>query len=71
MHAAKLGKSGRLLRVAGVLEAAGAAGVTSWELMQLARVVAPGTCVAELRAQGYAVTCKREGSAWRYTLGGR
>lgn len=68
MHAAKLEKSLRLQRVLGVLRGFGGKGVTSWTLMQTAQVVAPATCVSELRKQGHQINCKREGAHWRYTL---
>lgn len=68
MHAAKLETSDRLQRVMGVLRAVGTQGVTSWTLMQVAQVVAPATCVSELRRQGHQINCKREGDHWRYIL---
>ena len=60
IHAAKADKSERLKRILSSLARHGEQGVTSWELMQEAQVVAPSTCVSELRSQGYAIDCTRE-----------
>ena len=68
MNNARVENSERLRRVLGMLEFRGRAGATSLELSLGAHTVAPGTCVSELRAQGYVVDCKREGNVWRYTL---
>ena len=74
MHPARLASSERLQRVLGVLKACGDQGVTSWSLMQMARVVAPATAISELRHQGYEVRCEqvmRDGKrVWKYTLQG-
>jgi len=56
-HAANVDKSTRLQRVLRVLKEAGKTGATSRELMLKANVVAPGTCVSELRASGYVIDC--------------
>jgi len=68
MHAANLEKSDRLQRVLKVLTRRGKHGATSMELIRLASTVAPNSCVAELRQQGYNITCTRTGNVWRYTL---
>jgi len=70
MHHAHVDSSKRLQRVLAVLQRRGIHGATSMELIQQAYVVAPGTCVSELRNQGYSISCYREGSVWRYTLEG-
>jgi hypothetical protein len=49
--------------------------VSSLELTTRAGTVAPGTCVSELRAQGYRIDCRQEhgpqGRRWFYRLMGR
>ena len=67
IHAAKLDNSPRLQRVMRVLEQCDE--VSSWNLQQLARVCAPGTCAAELRAQGVPIQIRQEGRIWYYSLG--
>lgn len=58
MHAANSEKSGRLQRVLSVLRQAGKQGVSSRELQEKSRTVAPGTCVSELRKSGYVIDCE-------------
>ena len=36
-----------------------------------ARTVAVHTCISELRANGYAITCRRAGHVWTYRLEAR
>lgn len=73
IHAATVAKSARLRRVLAALEAEGE--ITSFDLTLAARTVAVGTCVSELRANGYGVACRqevREGRrVWLYRLTGR
>jgi len=73
MHAARVATSARLRRVLAAL--APGEEVTSLELAAFARTIAPGTCVSELRSQGYAIDCRqevREGRrVWLYRLTGR
>jgi hypothetical protein len=57
IHAANADKSTRLQRVLRVLREGGRTGVTSRDLMLRANVVAPGTCVSELRRSGYVIDC--------------
>lgn len=57
-HAANADKSTRLQRVLAVLKDGGRIGVTSRDLMTKANVVAPGTCVSELRRNGYVILCE-------------
>lgn len=70
IHAGKVARSARLRRVLGALR--GGAEVSSLALAMAARTVAPGTCVSELRANGYAITCRQEttpaGRVWLYRL---
>lgn len=56
-HAATIEKSKRLQRVLRVLSEAGSNGVTSRDLMLKANVVAPGTCISELRRSRYVIDC--------------
>lgn len=58
IHAATVAKSARLRRVLKALEAEGE--ITSFELTLAARTVAVGTCVSELRANGFTVECRQE-----------
>jgi len=66
IHAAKIRKSARLNRVLNVLR--DGREHTSWELQMEARTVAVHTCISELRANGYAITCRRNGYVWSYRL---
>lgn len=76
IHAGSPDTSSRLRLTLEALYAAGAAGLTSLELQERARLVAPGTCVSELRAAGWVVNCRYEGKVdgrkrYRYVLIGR
>ena len=70
IHAAKPARSARLRRVLAALR--GGAEISSLALAMAARTVAPGTCVSELRANGYAIACRQEatpaGRVWLYRL---
>lgn len=66
MHSAMLENSQRLLRVLDVLS--DGKRYTTRQIMRLAHVCAVNSCVAELRDNGIAVDCKREGGRWRYWL---
>lgn len=66
IHAAKADRSPRLHRVLSVLR--DGRDHTSWELQMEARTVAAHTCISELRANGYAITCQRMGHVWVYRL---
>lgn len=54
-HRTNLSTSERLQRVLSALQEAGSAGLTTWELMQLARVTDVKDAVYELRSQGVEV----------------
>ena len=71
IHAAHPSRSPRLLRVLRVL--ADGREHTTLEIQEAARTVATSTCVAELRASGYEVECRRAALAdrrpvWRYRM---
>jgi hypothetical protein len=72
MHAARVATSARLRRVLAALRPG--LWVGSLELALTARTVAPGTCVSELRANGYRIECRQgsgpEGRVWEYRLTG-
>lgn len=68
IHAARVRNSARLRRCFDVLVRHAHRGVTSWQGQVQARTVAWHSCVAELRAGGIAVVCRREGRRWRYWL---
>ena len=72
MHAASVERSQRLKRVLEFLESRGERGATSLELANEARTVAPGTCISELRHQGYSIRCEQvklgDKRVWRYWL---
>lgn len=70
MKAAKLENSGRLQRVAALL--ADGHWYSTLDIVIAAGVCAVSACVAELRANGVAVQCQREGDVWYYrrTAGG-
>lgn len=66
MRAAKLATSSRLQRVADAL------GDGRWhstrDLIRAAHVCAVNSCIAELRANGVDIECRRRGDVWRYRL---
>ncbi|MEL6478105.1 MAG: hypothetical protein AAFR17_12335 [Pseudomonadota bacterium] len=73
MNAAKLSTSPRLIRVLAVLE--DGQEHSSLEVAARSGTIAPGTCVSELRANGYSIDCTQrhvEGKrVWYYRLIGR
>lgn len=67
MHHASINRSRRLRRVLAKLrEFPG--GLTTRQLVRRAHVCAVNSCVAELRAQGIRISCKRQGMLFRYQL---
>lgn len=72
MHAARVERSARLRRVLEALRPG--LWISSLDLAREARTVAPGTCVSELRANGYRIDCRQgsgpEGRVWEYRLTG-
>jgi hypothetical protein len=64
MHAADLTRSPRLQRVAELL--ADGREHTTMEIVQAAQVCAVNSIVAELRANGLHILCRRVGDAWVY-----
>jgi len=69
MHAATLQKSDRLQRVLQVLMAIDKP--SSLQIQEIGRTCAPGTCISELRANGYLIASERKGGVWSYQLLGR
>ncbi len=67
MNAAKLSRSPRLQRVLEYLQNR-PNGATSMEIIVACKVVAPATVVSELRHQGYAIECQRQGDIWHYRM---
>lgn len=68
MNAARLESSDRLQRVARFLRKQ-RRWVSTMEIIQGANVCAVNSIVAELRANGKSIPCKRVGSAWFYRWG--
>lgn len=66
MHAADLTKSKRLQRVADLL--ADGHEHTTLEIVQAAQVCAVNSIVAELRANGLQILCRRVGDVWVYWM---
>lgn len=66
MHAARLEQSERLQRVADLL--ADGRRYTTLDIVMAAGVCAVNSCVAELRANGMAIRCWREGNKWFYQM---
>lgn len=64
MHAADLTKSPRLQRVADLL--ADCLEHTTMEIVLAAQVCAVNSIVAELRANGIEIVCRRQGDVWYY-----
>lgn len=58
MHAARIGSSPRLRRVLAAL--AGGAELSTREIVARADVCAVNSCIAELRANGVAISCRQE-----------
>ena len=75
IHAATLKTSPRLQRALKALKAH-PKGLTTWAWGAAARICAPNTVAAELRAQGYPVECRYLGTdgdskLYRYRLGAK
>lgn len=68
MNAADIEKSDRLRRVLTVLSDGGER--TTLDIIAYARVCAVNSCIAELRANGFDIRCRREGDKWFYRLEG-
>lgn len=66
MNAATLNNSDRLQRVLKVLE--GGAELSTLDIIAYARVCAVNSCIAELRENGYHISCRRQGNVWYYQL---
>jgi hypothetical protein len=66
MHAARIETSPRLQRVLETLQRGGR--WTTRELIETAHVCAVNSAVAELRANGYPITCERRKNVWLYWL---
>ena len=70
MHAASIARSPRLRRVADFL--AGGAEHSTLEIVTGARVCAVNSCIAELRANGYNISCRQitgpDGRIWLYRM---
>ena len=70
IHKARIGTSKRLQRFLRLLS--DGRPHTSWDIIMNARVVAPGTCASELRANGIPVACRNVGDGkFAYQLGDR
>lgn len=71
MHAAKIQKSDRLQRVYKLLrnmKKYNQPWLSTKEIIMNANVCAVNSIVAELRANGKDIQCKRTGNVWRYRL---
>jgi hypothetical protein len=66
MNAATLENSDRLRRVLAVL--ADGNERTTLDIIAYARVCAVNSCIAELRANGLDIRCRRQGDVWYYRL---
>ncbi len=66
MKSAKLENSGRLQRVLALLSDGRA--YTTLDIVIAAGVCAVNSCIAELRCNGIAIDCTREGDLWYYQL---
>lgn len=67
MRAAKIENSKRLQRVYSALKSR-KNGMTTMQIIERAGVCAVNSIISELRCNGVAIKCRREGNAWRYTL---
>lgn len=65
-HAARVDHSARLARLLAALDD----GIehTTLDLMQSSHICAVNSCIAELRANGYTISCSRRGDRWFYQL---
>lgn len=68
MHYARIDQSPRLQRVAALL--ADGCARTTLDIVQCAGVCAVNSIVAELRANGWPIDCRRRGDTWWYQLVG-
>lgn len=68
MHAARLEHSPRLQRVADLL--ADGREYSTLEIIQAAGVCAVNSIIAELRANGFSILCRRCGDVWVYWMVG-
>jgi hypothetical protein len=66
MNAANLGSSARLRRVDAIL--ADGKYHSTMEIVLQAKVCAVNSIVAELRANGREISCRREGNTWFYRM---
>jgi hypothetical protein len=66
MNSAAMDKSERLIRVMGVLR--DLKRHTTRDIIRKARVCAVNSCISELRDNGIAIECERQGKVWRYWL---
>ena len=66
MNAASIEKSARLGRVLDLLSQGGE--FTTLDIIRHAEVCAVNSIVAELRCNGFDITCQRRGDKWFYTL---
>lgn len=66
MNAANAENSDRLKRVLSALRSWGQ--LSTRELIRVAEVCAVNSCVSELRANGYEISCKRLGDNYYYRL---
>lgn len=66
MHAARLDKSDRLRRVLDLLSDGKPR--STRDIVEGAHVCAVNSCVAELRANGHAIACQRQGDVWWYWI---
>ena len=67
LHAAKLEKSDRLQRVHKYLKGCDGEKSTR-DIVQAANVLAVNSIISELRDNGIAIDCRRNGSRWLYKL---
>jgi hypothetical protein len=66
MHSAKIEHSDRLKRVLDVLN--NNTELSTRDIIILANVCAVNSCISELRANGYNISCRRDGEKWMYSL---
>lgn len=68
MNFGKVSSCEKLQKVIAALNAAGQHGATTAQIREMSGVEAASTRISELRANGYEIECKRQGSVWRYWL---
>lgn len=66
MHAARIGRSPRLQRVLALLS--DGQWHSTLDIVTRAMVCAVNSCVAELRANGCVIECRRCGDIWEYRM---